>query len=422
MKSVYLQKSFLFLWLAQAASGLGGTFATFIISWLVYDLSGSKIAMGMIWISFMVPSLLTNLLAGPYIDRFSYKKMMIFSEWLRAITFIIIGGLLLTNQLPLIVLFIAAMVAGIAEPLFRPASMAYVASILPKENLQRGNSLLEGTMQTMMLIGPALGGLLLSVFGPSLVIFILTFAITFAGILLLFVKNTEQLQSKEKTPWLPMFKEGINFFKMYPVLFWIGILMMIINFSSGAAQPMFLPYVLEHLQGTEFQYGLFMSLFSCGMVFGSLITGFFKQPKNLRFVMLGSLTLGGVCLVFLGLVTNIWVALVISMAQGIFAVMFTINNTTFYQKRVPEKIRGRVFTVRALLAQSGIPIGAGLGGVLAEVYSFSFLFVTLGGLTILATVIAWSSKIFYQLNVPLVEGAVLTDDNLGDGVLHKEAT
>ena len=405
MKTIFLKKSFLFLWMAQAASGLGGTFAAFIISWLVYDMTGSKIAMSMIWISFMVPALITNLLAGPYIDRFQYKTVMLVSEWMRAIAFFIPALLLFTGQLQLPVLFIAAMITGIAEPLFRPASMAYVAFILPKAALQKGNSLLEGTMQTMMLIGPALGGLLLTIFGPLIVLSILIFAVTFSGILLLFVEKMEREQPSEKQAWLPMFKEGIGFFRLYPVLFWIGILMMIINFSSGAATPMFLPYVLEHLRGTEFQYGLFMSLFSLGMVFGSFITGFMKQPKNLRFIMLGSLTLGGVMLILLGLVTNIWLALLVAMGQGIFAVIFTINNTTFYQKRVPENIRGRVFTVRALLAQSGIPLGAGLGGVLAEVYSFTVLFVALGILTVVATLIAWRSKVFYELNVPLQEVA-----------------
>ncbi|MDG5788941.1 MFS transporter [Evansella sp. AB-P1] len=403
MKTLYLQRSFLFLWFAQAASGLGGTFAAFIISWLVYDISGSKIAMSMIWISFMVPSLITNLLAGPYIDRFQYKTVMIISEWMRAIVFFIPGILLFLDQLHLPILFIAAMITGIAEPLFRPSSMAYVAHILPKESLQRGNSILEGTMQTMMLIGPALGGLLLTLFGPLVIIIILVLVVTLSGFLLLFIKKIDLVKSEVRPAWLPMFKEGIRFYKFYPVLFWIGILMMTINFSSGAAQPLFLPYVLEHLHGTEFQYGLFMSLFSCGMVFGSFITGSFKQPKNLRFVMLGSLSLGGLMLVLLGIVTNIWLALVVSMLQGLFAVMFTINNTTFYQKRVPENIRGRVFTVRALLAQSGIPLGAGLGGVLAETYSFTILFVALGGLTIFATFIAWNSKIFYQLNIPLEE-------------------
>ncbi|SDZ64299.1 Predicted arabinose efflux permease, MFS family [Evansella caseinilytica] len=418
MKTLFFQRSFLFLWIAQSASGLGGTFAAFIMSWLVYDISGSKIAMSMIWICFMVPSLLTNLLAGPYIDRLQYKTVMIVSEWMRALAFFVPGMLLYIGQLPLTMLFLAAIVTGFAEPLFRPASMAYVAQILPKEVLQRGNSILEGTMQTMMLIGPALGGLMLTFFGPLFVITILITAVTLSGILLLFIESGRSVQQPIRSAWLPMFKEGIGFYKVYPVLFWIGILMLTVNFSTGAVQPMFLPYVLEHLNGTEFQYGLFMSLFSCGMVLGSFITGYFKQPKNLRFVMLGSLTMSGFALVLLGIITNIWIAITTSMLQGIFAVIFTINNTTFYQKRVPEHIRGRVFTVRALLAQSGIPIGAGLGGVLTQMYNFTFVFTLFGGVIIVATIVAWRAKIFHQLNMPPVEVKAL-QEHTGQ---HKTAT
>ncbi|WP_152550223.1 MFS transporter [Geomicrobium sp. JCM 19039] len=80
------------------------------------------------------------------------------------------------------------------------------------------------------------------------------------------------------------------------------------------------------------------------------------------------------------------------------AMLFTINNTTFYQKRVPEHLRGRVFAVRTILAQAGIPLGAGVGGLLAEAYNFTVLFIILGGLILLSTILAWSHKIFYELN------------------------
>ncbi|WP_096190098.1 MFS transporter [Evansella halocellulosilytica] len=398
MKSFFLNQSFLFLWIAQAASGLGGTFAAFTVSWLVYQLSDSLLYMSAVWIAFMVPNLLTNLIAGPYIDRLQYKTVMVFSEWLRAFAFLIPGILLLLDALTLPVLFMTAVLIGIAEPLFRPVGMAYVAHILPKNQLQRGNSILEGTMQTMMLLGPALGGALMSVFGPLTIITTIISVMTISGILLMFAETIERKQEDIRPTWFSMFKEGLGFYRLFPVLFWIGILMMTINFSTGAAQPMYLPYIIEHLHGSEFQYGLFMSLFSVGMVVGSFVTGAFKTPKNLRAVMLGSLTLSGLLMMTLGLTTSIWIAIGVAMMQGVFAMTFTINNTTFYQRRVPENIRGRVFAVRTLLAQSGIPLGAGLGGLLAEAYSFTILFLVLGGLILLSTLFAWSHKIFYQLN------------------------
>ncbi|MEB1807149.1 MAG: MFS transporter [Bacillaceae bacterium] len=407
MGDLFKNRAFSAVWVAQASSALGGTFATFIISWLVYELSGSKMAMGSIWITFMVPSLLTTLLAGPYLDRFDRKKIMILSEWVRAAVFLVPLILYPLGLLNVWHLYIVAATLGVAEPLFRPTSMAYVAQILPKDRLMKGNSLLEGTMQLMMLIGPALGGLLMSVLGVVPVLSFLVICMAVSGFVLLFIPSSKKkAASEKKETWFVQFKAGLKFYRIYPVLFWIGILLMISNFSSGAAMPMFLPFVLDHLGGNEFQYGLFMSAFPLGMLLGSLVTGTFNQPKNLRRVMLGSLWMGGVLLALLGWVTTYWMALIVVMFSGFFAMVFTINNTTFYQKRVPDEIRGRVFAVRTLLAQSGMPVGAAFGGLFAEMYSLTALFTLLGILSIITITIAWFAKVFYHLNDEIEEDQV----------------
>ncbi|MFB4160238.1 MFS transporter [Geomicrobium sp. JSM 1781026] len=395
---VYMSRSFVILWIAQSASALGSTFTTFIISFLVYQLSDSLIFMSLTWILFTVPNIIMNLIAGPYIDKLQYKSVMIFSELMRALAISVILVFSVTGGLTIGLLFAATVVFGLAEPLFRPAGMAYVAYLLPKSKLQRGNALLEGTMQLTMMLGPALGGVLLAFLGPNFVLILITSVLTVSGGLLLFLTKIQRERSTAGERWFQMFKEGIGFYRVFPVLFWIGILMLTINFSTGAAQPMFLPYILEHIGGTELHYGIFMSLFSIGMMLGSVTAGIWQSPKNLRVVMLGSLTCSGVAMATLAFTTTIWVAWVVSAVQGFIAMLFTINNTTFYQKRVPEHLRGRVFAVRTILAQAGIPLGAGVGGLLAEAYNFTVLFIILGGLILLSTILAWSHKIFYELN------------------------
>lgn len=87
-----------------------------------------------------------------------------------------------------------------------------------------------------------------------------------------------------------------------------------------------------------------------------------------------------------------------SFGQGLFAITFNINNTTLYQRRVPEHLRGRVFSVRILLAQAGIPFGAALGGLFAEAFSIPLLFAVLGILIVLTNLICWMHPIFEKLN------------------------
>ncbi|KGR79088.1 MFS transporter [Ureibacillus manganicus] len=398
MKELFKNKKFVILWLAQAASGLGSTFATFTLAWLVYEMTGSKVAMGSVWVSFMLPNIIIQLFAGPFLDRWDRKKVMIFSEWSRAATFLILFIFLSLNLVQAWQLFIVSIAIGIAQPIFYPASMAYVADILPKEKLIKGNSLLEGTGQVMMLLGPTLGGLLISFFGIEAVLLILIISLGASGALLMKNPSSKKRRIEKKESWYFQFKEGLQFYRVYPVLLGVGLMMMLINFSSGAAQPMFLPYITDELGGTAFQYGLFTSAFSFGMLAGTLLTGTLKEPKNRKRVMLGALFLNGVLFLGLAWTPFYWLALVISFGQGLFAIIFNINNTTLYQRRVPEHLRGRVFSVRILLAQAGIPFGAALGGLFAQIFSIPILFTVLGCLIALTTIVCWFIPIFQKLN------------------------
>lgn len=400
MKILFKNRSFVVVWLSQAASGFGHTFSVFIISWLVYDLTGSKLDMGGIWVAFMLPNIIVQILIGPFLDRWNRRLAMVFSQWIRAAAFLAPAVLYPTGLIEVWHLYLVTIVSGLAEPLFRPAGMAFVAEILPREQLMRGNSILEGTAQTLMLAGPALGGLMVTVLGASSVLYSLLIILFMAGFLLCFIPGgSASMQSELKQKgWLGRFKEGLQFFRLYPVLFWVGIVLMVNNFSFGAAQPMFLPFVMEYLKGDALQYGLFTSSFSMGMLAGSLITGLTREPLNRRRVMLGSLFASGLLLSSLGWITTFPPAMSAVIAMGFFAMIFTINNTTFYQRRVPRELRGRVFSIRILLAQAGAPLGAALGSVAAEFWGLTVLFTGLGALSALTTLAAWRSPIFHHLN------------------------
>lgn len=390
--------AFIFIWLGQAASGLGGTFAMFIMSWLVYEMTGSLLAMGSMWVSFMVPSLITQLWSGPYLDRWNRKTVMVVSEWMRVFAFLIPAVLYFTGSLEVWHLYLTTIIGGIAEPLFRPSSMAYVAEILPKDKLLKGNSILEGTMQIMMLIGPPLGGLMLQWFGAQTVLSALVICMAVAGCLLMFLPKFELVKGEKKETWLKQFVKGLQFYKVNRVLLYVGLLLMILNFCSGASQPMFLPFVTEILGGSPFQYGLFTSSFSIGMILASLWAGTSKEPKSRRLTMLGALLIGGVCMAILGLVELFALVVVVMAINGFCMILFNIHNSTLYQQRVPNEVRGRVFAVRIFLAQAGMPFGALFGGAFADAFGIQALFVLLGAIIIVVNAVALMLPVFKQLD------------------------
>jgi MFS family permease len=402
LRELLTNRAFVFLWLGQGASGLGGTFVAFIMSWLVYEMTGSLVAMGSMWIAFMLPSLIVQLWSGPYLDRWDRKTVMIYSEWLRAFAFLIPAIMFSLGLLQVWHLFAAAIISGIAEPLFRPASMAYMAGILPKDHLQKANSLLEGTLQIFTLIGPPIGGLVFQWLGAGAVLFAMVGMMGLCGLLLVFIPGSRARKVEVKASWFKQFKEGLQFYKINPVLLWIGLLLMVYNFSSGAVMPLFLPYVTDILGGSAFQYGLFTSSFSLGMILASVWTGMRKEPKNRRIVMLGATMISGVFMGLLGWVSHFPLAILCVVITGFFIIIFNVNNTTLYQKKVPDELMGRVFAVRIFLSRAGMPVGALMGGVFAEAWGIPALFVLVGGIIVAVSSIAFFAPVFNNLNDTVV--------------------
>lgn len=75
----YIEKSFvLFMWIGSAISELGGAFGTLCNSILVYELTGSEMALSSMWLLYFIPSLILQLISGPFIDKWSRKWIMIF--------------------------------------------------------------------------------------------------------------------------------------------------------------------------------------------------------------------------------------------------------------------------------------------------------------------------------------------------------
>ncbi|MDR6225859.1 MFS transporter [Desmospora profundinema] len=399
MKELLRIRAFVLVWAGQFASGLGGMFATFLEGWLVYELTGSKLAMGALHTAYLVPLLTVQLLVGPFLDRWDLRKVMIASEWIRAVAYLFPAVMLTWGWLEPWHLFVSAVFTGITEPLFRPATMAYVPAIVPKEKLIKANSLLEGTMSFALLIGPPAAGLLLVWWDPQYILYLLVSLMGTAGLVLWFLPCREgERATVQPVSWFRQFREGAAFFKTAPVLLGTGLLILLGNMSFSATNPMFLPYVTDVLNGSSFQVGLLFSTYSLGILAGSMFMGWIPEPKRKKNYILGANLIMGSCLGLLSVAYWYPLALLLAVVSGFFGIWFNILNSTLYQRMVPEQLRGRVFALRLLMAQGGMPIGAMFGGVIAESWGVMPLFAIAGSMVVTVTIIAWFLPVFAKLN------------------------
>ncbi|MFK4289342.1 MFS family permease [Bacillus sp. RC240] len=385
MKSVLKNRSFFYMWIGSAISELGGAFGTLCNSILVYELTGSKTALSSMWLLYLIPSLILQLISGPFIDKWSRKWIMIFSQWMRASVFLLPLAMLVTSSIEVWHIYVVQIIVGIITPLYTPASQAITPTVVNKEQLQDANAYIDGMTRLMMFLAPVIGGIVIKFIGIELTLSFVCMCLFISGGLLLFIKEKRVQQELRKT-WLEEFLHGFTYFFAKPVIVWLGIFLTFVQFGVGVTMVTNLPYIKDELSAGYAEYGYFMAGFPLGYVVGSMLVGKVKY-RSRRLLMLGGLFVGGLTYISLGLNNSIIIAIVIEVIAGICISFFNVHNTTICQQTVPNNMIGKVFSVRLFFIRSAMPLGVLLGGILSEMWGVRVLYFIIGSIICVTSLI-----------------------------------
>ena len=376
--SILKNRGFVSLWAGSAISELGGSFGTFCNSIIVYELTESKLALGSMWLLYFIPSILLQLVSGPFIDKWSRKWIMIFSQWTRALVFLVPPVALFVGGLDVWHIYVVQIIIGLVTPLYVPASQAITPTIVSKEQLPAANAYLDGTTRLMMFLAPVTGGIVIEYVGTNLTLLLVFILLTISGFLLLSVEE-QRTSIVIRATWLEQFTEGIRYFFQQRTIVWLGIFLAFVQFGVGVTVVINLPYITDILKGNYEDYGLFMAGFPLGYVIGSMLVGKVRF-HNRRMVMLGALVIGGFTYITLGFIQTITLAIIVEMIAGIAMAFFNVHNITICQQAVPNHLMGKVMSVRLVIIRAAMPIGIVVGGVVSELWGIRPLYVLIGSI------------------------------------------
>jgi len=374
--SIFKNKSFLSIWIGNGISELGGAFGTFCNSILIYQLTGSTLALGSMWLLYFIPSLVLQLFIGPFIDRWSRKWILIFSQMARGFVFLVPLFALWTEALMPWHIYLVQIIVGLITPLYVPANQAVTPSVVAKGQLEAANAYLEGAARLMTFTAPFLGGVVIEYIGILPTMTLVSFLFLVSGFTLLFIQET-RIQQKTRAPWIKEFTEGITYFFRKRVIVWLGIFIGFVQFGVGVTMVTTLPYITEELSGSYAAYGYFMAGFPVGFILGSILVGKIKYRSRRR-LMLGALFIGGLTFVFLFFNTSILLGILTEVIGGVAMAVFGIHNTTICQKIIPHHLMGKIFSVRLLIIRCMMPLGVLSGGYLSDMWGVRPLYLLIG--------------------------------------------
>lgn len=385
LKNVLRNRSFFFMWIGSAISELGGGFGTLCNSILVYELTESEMALSSMWLLYFIPSLILQLLSGPFIDKWSRKWIMIFSQWIRASVFLLPLVMLVSGSIEVWHIYVVQIVVGLITPLYTPASQAITPSIVRKEQLQDANAYIDGMTRLMMFLAPVLGGVVIHLIGTELTLAFVCMCLFVSGTFLLYIKENRTTQPIRKT-WLEQFLHGFTYFFTKPIIVWLCIFLTFVQFGVGVTMVTNLPYIKVELSAGYAEFGYFMAGFPLGYVVGSILVGKVTY-KSRRVLMLGGLFIGGLTYISLGFNHSIVIAIIIEVIAGVCIAFFNVHNTTICQQSVPNNMIGQVFSVRLFFIRSAMPLGVLLGGILSEVWGVRALYFIIGSIICVTSLI-----------------------------------
>ncbi|RCX19808.1 putative MFS family arabinose efflux permease [Fontibacillus phaseoli] len=360
-----------------AMSGFGDTFGLLAMEWLAYELTGSKLVMGALALCSGIPELALRLLGSPLADRLPRGKFMAGLATVRLIAIVLPFAAGLAGQLQLWHLFLAAGLSGSCAAMFMPTAIAAVPEVADKGKLVRAFAVIDGCRNAAVLLGPALAGAVIAASGalPALGINAVCYAAAIVTLLYLpkMKPRTHDFAPISITAYVREITEGFSFYKQVPAMLAIMGTVSISNMCSIAIWTMMVPYVREVLHRDAAAMGTLTTASAFGTLCGLAIISLLGEIKQRRTVMLCSLASIGLFHTIQGLAQSYPVALACFFAAGAAVAFFGSHSSSLHGKLVPEHLQGRVNSIRFLIGGALQPVGAFVGGAIAQQYGVGTL-------------------------------------------------
>lgn len=373
---------------------------SFAVIWYITLETSSGFLMTLSIVCSFLPQILISLFAGVWADRYDRKKLIIYADLFIAIPTLILAFLFLSGITSLWLIFTISIVRSIGSGVQSPAVGAILPQIVPPDKLMKVNGINSSIGSVMMLVTPALSGLLLSIFGLSATLFLDFVTAVTAVVILSFLPIAARAKSADDPDSNVMAElaAGIAYARSHTLIKYLLVFYALFFFLITPA-AFLTPLLVERSFGSDVWLLTANEIsWSVGCLIGGLAVTMTGGFKNRIFTMAISCIAFGVLFAALGIASNFTLYLAIMLVAGVFMPLFGTAETILIQEQVPEYMMGRVFSMIQIIASSVMPLGMVLFGPLADIVSIESIMIGTGILTAILGVYIFMNKKLMLLN------------------------
>lgn len=360
------------------------------VGWHIYQLTSDPLALGLIGLAEVVPYIGFALFAGYAVDHLPRRKVGMVACIGLGITTLVLaavaGGLLPAGfgSMEAFTIYAAIAFNGAVRAFLGPVYMSLFARVLKRAEFARGAGIGAVVMQTGMVLGPALGGVLIATGGTTVSYLVAAGFAAAAAIVVVGLQVTEPPLPLQREPMFRSIGEGLRFVRNTQVVFGALALDMFSVLFGGAVAllPAFVTDVFE--AGPE-ALGLLRAAPAAGAVLMSLWLARHPPQRHAGPLLFGAVAGFGLCIVGFSLSQWFWLSAAMLLLSGAFDSISVVIRSTIVQLATPDHMRGRVASINGIFIGSSNELGAFESGVAARLLGL-VPSVVFGGFMTLATV------------------------------------
>lgn len=391
----FKHRVFLVLWVAGLISNIGTWIFNVTSGWLMTGLTDSPLMVSLIQASTALPIFLFALPGGAFGDIFDRRKVLLYVQSMLAVVLLIFAILLYMKIINAWLLLFFTFLTGVGTAFSMPSWQATIPRLVPREALSSAIALNGINMNIARAIGPALGGIILLIFGAILAVIIDAVSYLVVVLALLWWRvNTKTKTTIPRERVMSAMKAGIRFcIHSKPLV--ATLIRSFVFFLFASAYWALLPLIAKDiLHGGPGLYGILFGAIGVGAVGGAFLLPFMKNTVGPNVtVILGTLGTSLAVLLF---------ALESSPLQGIFAslmagcswIMVVVNLSVSAQVALPDWVRSRGLAMVQVVFFGGMALGSVLWGQLAGLLGLKIALEISALLAIIALVCVWRWKLY----------------------------
>ncbi len=362
------------------------------VGWLIYDVTRSAWALGLVGLAAFAPKLLLTLVAGMVADRYDRRKVMAACLALDGLATIGLFYVAVQSTVAIGAIYALFILLGIARGFAGPAAQAMAANLVPRAQFSKVVGLSSSIGQLASIGGPAMGGLLYAFGAGAPFAAAGLFFFTASGLNLLIRRLTDD-RSKAPIRISDAFA-GLRFIWQRPVI--LGAISLdLFSVLLGGATALLPIIATELLHVGPASLGILRSMPALGAMSLGLFLSYRPIERRAGKKLFTATTIFGLATVGLGLSTDFYLSLVLLWLIGASDVFSVVIRQTLVQSDTPDAMRGRVAAVNSLFIGASNELGEFESGATAALFGLVPA-ILLGGVGTVAVAFSWA-WIFPQL-------------------------